>query len=323
MGNLEGYSDQELDRLIAGQAPAGGGESDPMLAQFIRDVGTAFGAASLPPAAEQRFRDAAVKASRLAIDKGDPAARPASKAHGPGRQASGLPKWRRRTVFSTLFASLTAKVAGVAIAAAAATGGLAAAGALPGPAQQAVSDAAATIGIHIPSPHGSTSTQVTTTASSAANDHASVTGTAHGGVTATAAAGINHGNCVSYASSVAGTLGLTGSAKGQFVADVVKDSSAVSAQVTGTTTPDPACQNAITAAAAAAQAAAPGKSGQTHGPSVTATASASTGNAHNPTGFGPTSHPSATDHPGSGSSGVTGTANNPTGFGPTNHPGKP
>src|SRR2546428_6726980 len=95
-------------------------------------------------------------ASRLAIDKGDLNLRRVSKAHGPGARASGLPKWRRRTVLSSLFASLSAKIAGVAIAATAAAGGLAAAGALPTPAQQAVSRAASTIGVNVPTPqHGS------------------------------------------------------------------------------------------------------------------------------------------------------------------------
>lgn len=317
-------SDQDLDRLLAGKAPSGGDEVDQALAALTRELRT--GVRPVPASLERSVVAAAVEASRLTVDKGNPVARPASKAHGPDRQASGLPKWRRRTVFSSLFASLTAKIAGVAIAAAAATGGLAATGTLPAPAQQAVSQAASTIGIHLPSPHGPAATPQ---AAHSPTPGESVTATAHDaqdGVTDTASAGVNHGNCVSYAAAVADKLGMTGSLKGQFIAAVAQDTSAVSARVTGTATPDSACQVAITTAEAAATS--PGKSGTSHGaPSVTGTAGAGS----NPTGFGPTNHPTATDHPtagnhptnepGSTPPSSSGSANNPTGFGPTNHPG--
>jgi len=311
MRDLHGISDQDIDRLLAGTAPDGGAAIDAVLARFIREAGAAF-ATPLPPETEQGFLAAAIEASRLAIDKGEPAAKPASKAHGPGRQASGLPKWRRRAVLSSLFASLSAKIAGVAIAAVAATGGLAAAGALPGPAQQAVSNAASTIGIHVPSGHSSPSASD----KGAAADNASVTATA-------ASDGVNHGNCVSYAASITDTLGLTGSAKGDFISSVAKDSSAVSAKVSGTEKPDAACQKAIDAAKAAANdEATPGKSGQSHGPSVTGTDSSSTGVAHNPNDFGPGEHPTGapSEHPDNQGSSVTSTSL-PT---PTDHPtGRP
>jgi hypothetical protein len=311
MRDRRSLSDQDLDRLLAGKAPSGGDAVDRELATFVRDVRTAFLA---PPAAEteRMHLAAAMAASHLNVDKGDPAVRPASKAHGPDRQASGLPKWRRRTVLSSLFASLTAKIAGVAIAAAAATGGLAAAGALPAPVQQAVASAASNVGINLPNPNATKGLAEKAVhapgpapTSTVASDNAAVT--------ATASDSVNHGFCVSYATSIATSLGLSGSEKGQFISAVSQDPSALSAQVSTGGTPDAACQTSIDKAKAAVSA--PGQSGATHGkPAVTATATAGAGN--NPTGYGQTSHPGATSNPGTGA--------NPTGYGPTSYPtGKP
>lgn len=247
MGDPWDPSDQDIDRLFAGKAPRGGDPLDPALESFVRDVRAAF-TAPLPAELAGKHVAAAIEASRLAIDKGDPAARPASKAHGPADQASGLPKWRRRTVFSTLFASFTAKIAGVAIAATAATGGLAAAGVLPAPAQQAVSQAAATVGITLPAPHHEaaevprpTSTVTETTEP----EDSPVTGTVGVQPTSTAVPAPNHGDCISYATGIASSLGFTGSEKGDFISTLAKDRSALSAQVASGGTPDTACQDAI------------------------------------------------------------------------------
>lgn len=195
-------------------------------------------------------------------------------------------------MLSSLLPSLTAKIAAVSIAAAAAAGGLAAAGSLPAPAQQAVSQAAATVGIHVPSPH---TPDVTGTDLGLAK---APTSTVTGTVTDTATPGPNHGGCISYAAKAAAGMGLTGSMKGKFIAALAQDSSAISAKVSASGVPDMACQTAITKAAKAATA--PGNSGGTE---VTGTV---TGTVHNPTGNGSDSHPSATDHPGA-----------------ANHPGKP
>lgn len=151
MDRFPSVSERELDRLLAGKAPAGDGELEELDA-FIRGLRAAYLAAPAPEV-EERHVAAIVKAARLIPDKGDPVVRPASKAHGPGWQVSGLPKWRRtRVMLTQLFATLTAKIAAGAVAAVAATSGLAVAGALPDPAQQAVSDAAARVGITLPSP---------------------------------------------------------------------------------------------------------------------------------------------------------------------------
>jgi hypothetical protein len=55
-------------------------------------------------------------------------------------------------VFSTILSSIAGKIAIAGVALATTTGGLAAADALPEPAQQVVSDAAARIGISLPAP---------------------------------------------------------------------------------------------------------------------------------------------------------------------------
>lgn len=234
-------------------------------------------------------------------------------------------------MFSTLFASLSAKVAGVALAATVATGGLAAAGVLPAPAQRAVSQAASTIGLHLPSPkdaseaserpsHTASPTPTSTLSddNAAATSTVTVTPTVTATVTATASASPNHGACVSFAASAAESLGMTGSLKGQFISAIAQDPTAVSARVSSDGKPDAACQAAIDKAKAAATS--PGKSGSNHGrPDVTATATA--GDATNHSESGQENHPTATDHPGATSN--PGTAHNPNDIGSTSHPSKP
>lgn len=151
MGHLPYPSDEDLERLLSGLAPADDGLDD--LASLVRDVRSAYEAPAVR-AVEDRHVLPIVAAAQLATDKGDPAVRPASKAHGSAGQTSGLPKWRRRTVLSSLFASLGTKVAGVAFAATAAAGGVAATGNLPDAAQTAVANAVEHVGIHIPNPGG-------------------------------------------------------------------------------------------------------------------------------------------------------------------------
>ena len=268
MRDRPSLSDQDLDRLLAGKVPDGADPLDRELAGFARDVRAVF---CEPPApeVERRHLAAALAASRLTTDKGDPAVKPVSNAAGPWWRtapgASGLPKWRRRTVFSSLFASLTAKILTVALAAAAATGGLAAAGSLPAPAQQAAADVASTIGITLPTPHheAAVTATVTTTVQGDHDDHG-VSGTVNGDdheVSGTASSAVNHGNCVSFAAHIASSLGLTGDQKGKFVSTVAKDPTAVSAKVAEGGLPDPACQASLVAAKTAVSALA----GTTHG----------------------------------------------------------
>ncbi|HEU5002932.1 MAG TPA: hypothetical protein VFW71_09150 [Actinomycetota bacterium] len=271
----DNLSDKDLDRLLAGKTPEGADPLDRELGNFARDVRAAFCEAP-DPEVERQHIAAAVAASRLTTDPArEPAVVPAAGPwwrRAPG--ASGQPKWRRRTVFSSLFASLTAKILTVALAAAAATGGLAAAGSLPGPAQQAVADAASTIGITLPTPHHDAVTvtaegdqdgqgvsgTVGVSGTMKGDDDHEVSGTVNGDdVSGTATAAVNHGNCVSFAAHAASTLGLKGSQKGQFVSFVAQDASAVSAKVAEGGTPDAACQVALVAAKAAVGATANGK----------------------------------------------------------------
>jgi hypothetical protein len=149
MGKLRSRQDHELDRLIRGEAPSAG-HLDPSLVLFVDQVRRI---ASIPPSSwvESKHMSAVAEATQLFVEKGEPATRPASKATGPDTQASGLPKRRRSFVLSSLFASLTAKLAagGVAVAMAA-TGGLAANGRFPDTVQDKIAVAAEKVGIDIP-----------------------------------------------------------------------------------------------------------------------------------------------------------------------------
>lgn len=287
MRDRPSLSDQDLDRLLAGKVPDGADPLDRELAIFAQDVRAAFVEPPDPAVARQHLA-AALAVSRL---KSGPAEEPAQVPAAPWWRRSpsgsaGQAKWRRRTVFSSMFASLTAKIVGLAVAAAAATGGLAAAGSLPGPAQQAVASVASTVGINLPTPHhddavsGTVVEQedhgVTGTVSGTVRGDDDVSGTVsddHGehDVSGTATA-VNHGNCVSYAAQIASTLGLKGNQKGVFVSTVAQDSSAVSAKVAKGGTPDAACATALVAAKTAAlSATVNGNHGDNQG-GVTATA---------------------------------------------------
>lgn len=226
-------------------------------------------------------------------------------------------------MFSSLFAaSLTTKIAGVAIAATAATGGLAAVGVLPAPVQQAVSQAASTVGIPLPAPQHNSSAPLRTSA--APSPAATPTEGDHSAtVSSTVSEGPNHGTCASYATSVAASLGMTGDLKGKFVSALAQDPSATSAQVAAGGAPDAACRAAIDKAETEAanssksETTGPSKSETTHQkPEVTETAT------------GGTDHSGATSDPGTDSSPASvsptptsGTDSTSTDGNPTDHPG--
>lgn len=241
MGTFSRLSDQDVEKILAGQAP-GGDPLDAHLAAFTREVRATF-AAPLPPEIQGTHLAAAVAAAQGAPATGDPAIRPAgNKARA---WASGSATWQRRTVLGGMFASLSAKIALGAVAAMAATGALAAAGALPAPAQQAVSTAASSVGINLPAAHHHNP-------KASDGEEGTPTGTVTASVqpiedspTATASPAPNHGSCVSFATSEAGSLGFSGSQRGEFVARIAKDRGAISAKVSSDGHPDPACQAAI------------------------------------------------------------------------------
>jgi hypothetical protein len=185
-------------------------------------------------------------------------------------------------VFSSLFASLTAKVAGVALAATVATtGALAATGTLPAPAQQTAANLFAKVGVSIPEgpnhsgaagAEGIPAVTPTVTPTLTPSPTPSVIPTS----TATA---MNHGNCVSWAAQMASTLGFTGSQHGAFVSTIARDDAALSAPVTAGGQPSSACLVEIAKAEAALRAASPtptstatgnSKSNSSHGKSSSA-----------------------------------------------------
>lgn len=187
-------------------------------------------------------------------------------------------------MINKLFGTLTAKIAVVALAGGFATGGLAAAGAFTGHADSAheSSTAAATLthaGL------GSTTTATvgdredhkatatveaepevndspeatptvtpeptpTETAEPKDSDDGDVSGTVESDDAddAAGASATNHGNCVSFAASIASTLGLSGEQKGAFVSAVAKDKTAVTLKVATGGTPDAACVLALATA---------------------------------------------------------------------------
>lgn len=141
-------SPKDLDRLFAGRGALPGGELED-ISGLVEKVQSSY-----LPDIDPDLRASHVAAVMQVVnltDKGDLAARPASKVNGPARQASGLPKGRRSFVLESLFATVSAKLAlgGVAVAMAA-TGGLAATGNLPDQAQTAISHAVDNVGIDIP-----------------------------------------------------------------------------------------------------------------------------------------------------------------------------
>jgi hypothetical protein len=138
------FSDEELEQLLAGRAPTGNAELE-ALAGFATHVPAAY-AETPRPELETIHLARIVEAVRLASD-------PATAGlSGSARKRAGRAR-RRRTMLATVFSTLAAKIAITAVAAAAATGGLAATGNL-GPAQDAVASAVSHVGLNIP--HGKT-----------------------------------------------------------------------------------------------------------------------------------------------------------------------
>lgn len=137
---------KELDRLFAGSRPSPALDD---ISGLVEKVQSKY-LTEIDPDLEASHLAALIQVVSL-TDKGDLAARPASKVNGPARQASGPPKRRRRFVLESMFATVSVKFAlGSAAVAMAATGGLAAAGNLPDRAQTAISQAVDNVGIEIP-----------------------------------------------------------------------------------------------------------------------------------------------------------------------------
>ncbi len=142
-------SPSSFDRLIDGKAPSADSPDD-SLSLFVEQA-KRVAAIAPSPAAEQAYLKTILEQAQLLVDKGEPAARPASKATGPEIQASGLPIRRRKVVLSSLFGSLTTKLAAAGVAVMlTGTGALAATGSLPDTVQDTFAVAAEVVGIDIP-----------------------------------------------------------------------------------------------------------------------------------------------------------------------------
>lgn len=129
----DSWSDDAVEALLSGASPDGDLAG---IAAFVAGVRAAAGPAPVPSATLARFL-----ATGISTDKGDLPATAASKVHGPARQVSGPPKWRRLTMKIKGYVAglgVAAKVALGAGIAAAATTGAGAAGVLPPPVQHAV-----------------------------------------------------------------------------------------------------------------------------------------------------------------------------------------
>lgn len=136
-------SDREIEDFFAGRTLPG----EDLLNSFAQSARvSSTGPAPLPMGELAR-----ILADGLTTDKGDLPVTAASKANGPHREASALPKWRRPIMATSTF--LTALFSKVGMASAAAKAGLTAAvaagaltaagaaGALPAPVQNALSHA--------------------------------------------------------------------------------------------------------------------------------------------------------------------------------------
>jgi hypothetical protein len=146
MDDVEGLSDSALDRLLAGRAPA---DEDRLgVSRFAQDLRAAFVAAPAPAVAEEHLAAMVADAARLHNNPTQPSAAPALLAG----LAALLPTLRRKVVLSGLFGSLTAKIVAGTVAAAAATGGLAAGNHLPAPAQSVVAEVGSLVGLDFPMP---------------------------------------------------------------------------------------------------------------------------------------------------------------------------
>ncbi|MGH2689755.1 MAG: hypothetical protein ACRDKW_13265, partial [Actinomycetota bacterium] len=146
MDDVEGLSDSTLDRLLAGRAPA---DEDRLgLSRFAQDLRAAYVEAPAPAVAEEHIAAMVADAARLHSTPMQPSAPPALLAG----LAALLPTLRRKVVLSGFFGSITAKVVAGTVAAAAATGGLAAGNHLPAPAQTVVAEVGSLVGLDFPMP---------------------------------------------------------------------------------------------------------------------------------------------------------------------------
>ena len=207
-------SERAVEAILGGHAPAE--NSLFALVEFAQDVRSVADRATPRPNAAL----ASVLSTGLSTEKGDLLVTAGSNVIGPATtQAAGLPKWRNRPRMlpTGLFSGVVAKVVAGVVSGLVGVTGLGAAGALPGPAQDAVAgvvntvtpfdlptaegDGEATVSVPVPVPGVDVGVTVGT-------GQASTSVTAGpGGIGASAAGGAN-------ASTAARTSGATTGARG-------------------------------------------------------------------------------------------------------------
>ena len=145
MGRFFKLSEQEIDELFSGVAPPASGnleELAELLAQARSDL-----SATPDKLTESRHLAAIVDATQL-VTSGRPACNAAGSAIERDQRVA-LP-WRNRPVFNNRFSSLAAQLSLAGGIVVVGLTGTAYAGALPGPVQRAVADAAHSVGLSLP-----------------------------------------------------------------------------------------------------------------------------------------------------------------------------
>jgi hypothetical protein len=150
MSDHANMKERDVDRLFQGRAAACSAQ-DAGIEAFFADLRASQAEVSTEHC-EQGHLSAMIREAHLITDKGEPVARPASKAIGPAVQASGLPKWRESVMAKFSGLTIGARIAAAATLLVFAFTGVAVAGGLPRPVQHAVSHAASVIGVSIPDP---------------------------------------------------------------------------------------------------------------------------------------------------------------------------
>ncbi len=135
-------SEEDIERILAGRVPEDR-EDLHALALFAQELKEEFVQEASPRVEAAHMAAMAAAASSLAEET---AGVPTSGDETP------LPDPRRKTVLRSLFGSAPRKIATIALVAVASTSSLAAAGALPDPAQEAVAEFAQNFGVSLPSP---------------------------------------------------------------------------------------------------------------------------------------------------------------------------
>lgn len=136
--------DRELERILSGRSPAGPGHEE--VHRVVEELRAAFPPEAIPGHLEATHVAAMMEQARSPHRLPDPAT-------GPDEASPVVSLFAGPRRLSTLVASHSARIVAAAVLVLAVFGGVATAGALPGPLQSAVSRAAGAIGIPIPDGH--------------------------------------------------------------------------------------------------------------------------------------------------------------------------